>query len=216
MNMNNPISYTLETVNPKAGKSWVTFTVVNQDDCPLHQLNVQLNSLDTYHLTVTGTGSFIAELHPGDKVTIPFQIEATGSARVYLSIDGTREAKLFTWESPAVVLNVGKQPAVLESLFVMKKPYLLIGEKIKCEATVRGLFDEDTHLRLEFWTETPSTIFKQLDEVAITQVRAGEIQYYAAETIPDEQGIYHIYAYLYDGLTRIGKETETVFAQPVI
>lgn len=211
-----PIEYTLSTTQPKAGKSWITVTLQNVGTSPLSQINVQLNSLDTYHLTVYTTGSYIEMLNPGEKISLPFQILATGGARVYLSVDGTQDKQAFSWESPSTFLRAEQQPAELESLFVMTKPYLLIGEKIECEATVGGLLDEGVSLRLEFWAEKPTQIFEPFGETMTKALAAGEIGYYKAEMIPDEEGLYTIYAYLYDGIRRIDKKTATLFAKAIL
>lgn len=51
------------------------------------------------------------------------------------------------------------------------------------------------------------------EELAIIETKelgAGEEATYSAEVTPEEKGLYTIYAYLYDGIRRIGREVEYV------
>ena len=77
------------------------------------------------------------------------------------------------------------------------------------EATLQGATESDG-LRLEFWAETPSEEFVELGTVEPKNLVAGEEVRYAVEMMPQHEGKYTIYAYLYDGAKRIGHELEHI------
>lgn len=109
-------------------------------------------------------------------------------------------------------MTVQGDVAELSSLFAMTEPYPLRGQKLRIEATIRGLADSEG-LRLEFWADAPSGEFKELSTVETKPLNAGEEIRYSAEIMPEEEGLYTIYAYLYDGVRRIGRQVEHVYVR---
>ena len=77
------------------------------------------------------------------------------------------------------------------------------------EATLQGA-TESEDLRLEFWAETPREELVELGTVEPKDLVAGEEVRYAVEITPKHEGMYTLYAYLYDGARRIGHELEHV------
>jgi hypothetical protein len=191
------------------GWRWLSLTLENVSTEPLTALDVQLNSVDTYNMRAVGTGSYIDRLDPGERRVEAFQIAANGTAGIYISVDGLRGSTHFHWESPTLLVTVGRQVANLVSFFAMTAPYPPLGEKILCEATIRGL-SESSGLQLEFWAETPGGEFESLGEVETKPLAAAEEALYAVEFTPEEEGLYTLYAYLYDDIRRLGRETERV------
>ena len=94
----------------------------------------------------------------------------------------------------------------------MTEPYPHLGERIRFEAILQGSSDSE-RLRLEFWAETPSGEFMELVKVETETLSAGEQAQYSAEIVPEQEGMYTIYAYLYDGAKRIGHELERVYVK---
>jgi hypothetical protein len=175
-------------------------------------LDVQINSLDSYNLRAMGTGAYITQLAANEERVHPFQVAANLTASVYVSIDGMRDSEPFHWESPTNLIGVGKDLAELVSLFAMSEPYPPAGQKVRCEATVRGL-TETPGLRLEFWVDTPAGDFEDLGEIETKSLGAGEEAVYAAEFLPEVEGLYTVYAYLFDGIRSIGRWTEHVLVR---
>jgi len=204
-----PIQYETKPKTIPTGRNWLTITVRNVGAEPLTALDVRLNSLDAYSIGVYGSGSYIAALQPDEERVIPFQVEANMTTSIYISADGWKGGDPFYWESPAIRITVGEQAAELARLFVMAKPYPAVGERIRLEATVRTLRSSEG-LVLEFWADTPGGEFKELARVETQKLPAGEETSYTAEITVDEEGLYTLYAYLYDGIRRIGRETDTV------
>jgi len=95
----------------------------------------------------------------------------------------------------------------------MTEPYPNVRETVRCEATVRGLA-QSAGLTLEFWVEEPDGTFEEMGTVETRALGAGDTATYTAEMTVDEEGVYTVYAYLYDGVKRIGREIEHVFARP--
>jgi hypothetical protein len=207
-----PIEYDLNPTSVEPGWRWLILTLRNIGSESLTGLDVQLNSLDSYNLRAMGTGAYIAELGPNQERVHPFQVAANLTANVYVSVDGLQDSELFHWESPTTLIGVGKDLAELAGLFAMSEPYPPVGQKVRCEATVRGL-TESPGLRLEFWVDTPAGEFDAIGEVETKRLGAGEEATYAAEFMPDEEGLYTVYAYLFDGIRRIGRRTEHVLVR---
>ena len=101
---------------------------------------------------------------------------------------------------------------MVRQLPIAAEPYSLIGEKIRIESTVRGL-TESEGLKLEFWADTPSGAFEELAIVETKPLSVAEEATYSAEITPDEEGLYTVYAYLYDNARRIGREVEYVYVR---
>lgn len=207
-----PIEYELAPRNVSTGMRWLTLRLKNVGETNLIGLEVKLNSLDAYDIYVYGTGSYVASLKPGQEEIVPFQTLATATGRVYTSLDGWQGAALFHWESPRISLKVGEDVAELVSLFALTQPYTHQSEQIRFEAVLRGS-SQSERLRLEFWAETPSGAFIELGKVETQTLSENEQASYSAEITPEEEGMYTLYAYLYDGARRIGHELEQVYVQ---
>jgi hypothetical protein len=207
-----PLEFELNPDSMDAGRHWVTLRLRNIGAQDLTGLDITLNSLDAYSISVLGTGSYIAVLKPNEEREIPFQVSANRTGSLYVAIDGWKDGGRFHWESPGMPVTVGAEAAELVSLFAMTEPYSLVGERIRCEATVRGLTQSEG-LSLEFWADTPGGEFEELAIVQTKELSPGEEATYSAEITPDEDGLYTIYAYLYDGVRRIGREVEYVYVR---
>jgi len=205
-----PIEYDLSPDTIPAGRRWVTLRIKNVGSDILTGLDVRLNSLDAYSVSVYGTGSYVSSLAPGEERLLPFQVSANTTASLYASLDGWREGEAFHWESPAIMLTVGQETAELVSLFAMTEPYPALKTTIRCEAAVRGLAESEG-LTVEFWADTPSGDFEELASVEVKELTEGEVARYSAEITVEEKGSYTVYAYLYDGVRRIGRKIEHIY-----
>jgi len=212
MGIRYPLEYEIEPDSMLTGTRWVTVNLKNIGTEDLTGLDVNLNSFDTYSISVFGTGRYIAFLGEGDERLLTFQVSANYSTSLYISIDGWKEGKSFHWESPYIPVTVGKEPAELASLFAMTEPYPGLKERVSVEATVRGLAQTEG-LNLEFWATTPSGKFEELASVETKSLSPDEEVTYSAEITPEEKGMHTIYAYLYDDGRRIARETEYVYAR---
>ena len=209
MPFKHPIAYSLNPKKVDPGMRWVGLTLENVGDEDLTSLDVKLNSFDTYSLNVQGTGLFLVALTPGEQVTRAFQISASLTDRVYVSLDGFRDGERFHWESPGVRVTVGDAVAELVSLFAMTEPYPPPGKTIRCEATIRGL-DNAEHLVLESWVRAPSGTF-DFSTIEVGPISPGKEVTREFEVTPEEEGSYTVYAYLYDGYDRIGHEVDQIY-----
>jgi len=213
-----PIEYELSPSEIDVGSNWVTLKLKNIGRELLRGLDIQLHSLDTYQLTVYGTGLFgaghyLPALRPnGEEEELAFRVNAVGSANVYLTIKAQRAGRYFTWASGWTNLKVGEDKAEIGRLLVLSNPYTAIGKTISAEATIKGL-KESTGLRLEFWVEPPSGVSEEQATIEIKDLPVGEEARYTVEFTPMDAGYYTIYAYLYDGWRRIGYKTEGLYAR---
>jgi hypothetical protein len=200
------------------GNNWVTLKLKNIGSETLKELDVQLHSLDTYNLTVYGTGLFgegryLPSLESCEEREVYLKVNAVGSSNVYITIKARKDGTSWWWESGRMNLRVSEEKAEIGRLLVLSNPYTIIGKTISAEATIKGL-RESTGLKLEFWVDTPvGGNFEEQATIDIKDLPVGEEARYTAEFTPKETGYYTIYAYLYDGWRRIGSETETIYAQ---
>jgi len=203
-----PLEYEISPKSVRVGRSWLTVSLKNVSQDPLTGLNVRLNSLDTYAISVLEDTKYVSKLGPGEGEEVHLQVEGQQSGGIYVSVDGRWAGEPYHWESPSRRLAVGDQVAELVSVFVLSEPHPRAGEGVGIEATLRGL-TLSSGLILEFWVETPSGESMSVDKTATDTLNPGEAQTYKAdEFVPEQEGIYVIHAYLFDGTTRIGHATD--------
>jgi len=212
-----PFNYELNPSELDIGSNWVTLKLKNISSRALRYLDIQLHSVDTYNLTVYGTGLFgaghyLPNLESDEEKDFVFRVNAVGSANVYVTIKALDNEGNFMWESGWTNLRVSEEKAEIERLLVLSNPYTKIGETISAEATIKGL-KESTGLKLEFWVEAPIGKSEEQASIDIKDLPIGEEARYTVEFTPKQMGYYTIYAYLYDGWKRIDYKTESIFAR---
>ncbi len=211
-----PIQYELNPTDVHEGINWVTLKLKNIETKTLKELDVQMHSVNPFNLLVYGQGllwgQYISELGPLKGVELLFRVDASGSADVYVTIEGRKDGDYFWWESSWMTLQLIGEKARINSLLVLSNPYTAVGKTIISEATVEGL-RKDGGLKLEFWVEPPSGKNERQSTIDITDLPVGEKTQYKVEVIPQEEGLYTIYAYLFDGQKQIDSMTETIYAQ---
>jgi len=210
MTIRYPIQYEISPKSIAAGTRWVTVRLENIGIQDLTGLSVRLNSLDEYSLRVRKEGTYVDLLAEGEEKELPFQIEADLTGEVYVTIDGYQdEAEPFHWESPGVLITVGRDLAELVRVVSLAEPYPRLGETIEVEAVVRGL-ELSNNLVVEIWAETPSGTLLSLDKMGLGELDAGEEKRRSVEIKLDEEGIYTFHAYLFNVNRRIGHRVEFV------
>ena len=209
MPIHKPIAYELKPKIVKQGLSWVTLSLINVGAEDLRHLDIKLNTLDTYSIEIHETGAYLDVLRVDEKKQIPFQITANARGRVYATVDGWHDGEPFHWESPALPIKLGRAVAEIESFFALTAPYPLQGEPLTCEATLRGR-GTSRNLVIEFWAETPTGKNLSLDKQGTDLLAMGETDTYTVEFTPEEEGIYVLHAYLFDGGERIDHQTDAI------
>ena len=210
-----PMEYEVTPAVIDKGINWVKLKLKNIGNETIKELDIQLHSLDTYNLTVYGTGLFgaghyLQELGSYKEKEFVFRVNALGPANVYATIKAHKDGKYFWWESGWTDISLSEGKAEIGRLLVLSNPYTQIG-KTKAEATIKGL-QKSTGLKLEFWVETPSGKSEEQATIELKDLPVREEARYSAEFTPKESGYYTIYAYLYDGWQRIGYKTESIYA----
>ena len=206
------IQYDMNPKNIDVGARWLALTLRNIGPEDLTLLDVRLNSLDAYSISVYGTGEYISAFKPNEEHMLAFNVMANSTGSLYITLDGRRDERPFHWESPGILVRVGKATAELKSLFALTEPYPRQGEAIRCEATLRGLAASEG-MPLEFWAASPSGEFKELAIMKTEELHAGEEDRYKTEMTPVEEGLHTIYAYLHDDGRRIGYQVEHVYVR---
>jgi len=211
-----PIQYELNPTDVNEGINWVTLKLKNIEPKTLRELDVQMHSVNPFNLLVYGPGllggQYISELGPLKGTELLFRVDARGSADVYVTIEGRKDGDYFWWESSWMTLQLNGEKARITSLLVVSNPYTAVGKTIVAEATVESL-RKDGGLKLEFWVETPSGKNEKQSTIDITDLAVGDKTPYKVEVTPQEEGLYTIYAYLFDGSKQIDSMTETIYAQ---
>jgi hypothetical protein len=209
-----PFEYEVTTEHIEKGTNWLTLRLKNISKETLKGLDIQLHSLDTYYLTIYGTGFYRMRLESNkEEKDLVFQLNVLGSADAYVTIRTRMEyGEYFLWESGRIHIYLDEEKAELERLAVLSHPYTTIGKTLSAEATIKGL-KNGAGLSVEFWVETPSGKFQEQAKIDIKELAAGEESRYTAEFTPYETGDYTVHAYLFDGPKRIGYKTDIIYAQ---
>ena len=212
-----PFDYEVIPTEIHTGTNWVTLNLKNIGRETLRDLDIQLHSLDTYNLTVYGTGLFgagqyLPELESNKAKELVFRVNAIGSADIYATVTGRKDGEYFWWESGWTSITVANEKAEIERLLVLSNPYTVIGKTISAEVAIKGL-RKGTGLKLEFWVETQFGKSELQATMDIKDLPVGEEALYSAQFTPKETGVYTVYAYLYDGWKRIGRKTGFVYAK---
>ena len=116
MAFKKPFEYELSPREIDPGTRWITLRLKNVGDQPIKSLDLRLNSLDTYSISVQGLGRFWGLLAPGEEMEFPFQVIADSHGRLYGSVDGWQDGERFHWESPGMPVSVGGAAAELISV----------------------------------------------------------------------------------------------------
>jgi hypothetical protein len=205
-----PIAYELSPQRTAKGSRWLSVRLRNVGSEELTELDVNLHSLDTYNLSVAGSGKLVPRLLPETEERLDFRVVATATNSLYITIDGFREGEPFHWESPDLWVRIGEETAELASIFAVTEPYLKQHQSVRCRVTVRGLAPSEG-LRLEVAADTPSGEVEELAVVSTRPLEAGDVDQYEFDVTVEERGAYTLYAYLYEGERRIGRKVEHVY-----
>jgi len=173
LKIRHPIEFEIIPEKIDRGTKWVTLRVKNLSDYTITNLDLKLNSRDSFALETMSSGKYVFKLKPKQEELIPFQVQAIATTDVYVTINGYQNGGFFYVESPDMPIRVTDQPADLRSMFVMTEPYPPLEETLKCEANIVGL-EKTGELDLEFWADTPSGRFEQLGEIKTKSLTAGE------------------------------------------
>jgi hypothetical protein len=207
-----PFEFEVVTKEIDAGIQWLTLRLKNIGDETVRSLEVKLYSLDTYGISILGTGNYIFSLNPDEEVFQAFQVSANATTDLYASVSGFKGTERFWVDSPWATIKVGKEVAELESMFALTEPYTLIGKVVKVEARVKGLKDSKG-LDLEFSVDLPSGKSKKLEKIEIKELSAGQEARYTTEITPKESGFFTVHAYLYHHWKRIGHRTDNLWVE---
>jgi hypothetical protein len=96
----------------------------------------------------------------------------------------------------------------------LSHPYTTIGKPIEAEAVIEGVAGGKS-LDLQFWVDTPSGSFDKIADVETKVLDEGEEVKYSAEITPEEDGLYEIFAYLYDEQKMLGRKSNTILVSKV-
>ena len=136
-----PFEYEVTAEQIEKGTNWLTLRLKNISKETLRGLDIQLHSLDTYYLTVYGTGFYRMYL-PSDKEEkdLVFQVNVLGSADVYLTVRARKEGgDYFLWESGWTHISLDEEKAELERLVVLSHPYTTDWKDPLCRGNRQGL-----------------------------------------------------------------------------
>ncbi len=161
----------------------------------MKKVDIRPHSLDTLHLTITGTGKYLEDLKPNETEVVPFQVITYGTANIYTTIKAHKNGTPLHGEFPEMTIKVKEEKAELENLFVLTYPYTQLEYTLEAEVTILGLRHSEGFI-LEFWVKTPKGAFEELARIQIKELSAGEQVRYTTEFTTKKIGSYTIHAYL--------------------
>ena len=207
MTYNPPFEYSLTPEIVEPGTKWISVHLKNMGREPMMNMDVRLIYNDPLRIRALDRGGYINMLNPGEERVVPVQIEANQGGWVYLHIEYWLDDELLYWESPNVWIKVSRDPARMMTLFSIKGPQVNIDTEVPVEATVVADLPSDS-LRIDFWIETAEGRFESFHTLDIKPIDAGEIRTITTEFTPEEEGLYSIYAYLFNGNRRLDRVIE--------
>ena len=146
----------ISPVKIERGTKWISVNLKNISDKPLDRLEVSLHAIEPYFLSVVRPDSYISKMEDGGIESIPFQIGARESGKVYLTVTGYQEGKEFYWDSAPVKIRVKEEIAEIKNVLVLSKPKVKKHKLIDAEATVRTYSPDHSYV-LKFWLNSPSS-----------------------------------------------------------
>jgi len=203
-----PVIVKLEPREISRGRSQVSLKIKNVGEEEIETLEVGLSSLNQSLLEVQDSLKWLSNIQPDETAIVPFDISAFSSARVYIKIFGYVDNDRFSWESPGIRLKVGDEVAEIDNLLIKGDANQKVGQRVEAEATIRGL-KPDSKISLDYWVNMPNEVFTHLGEVSI-EVNEIDIVKSRIEFTPESEGLYTVYAYLYDGLRQIDRDIDKV------
>ncbi len=206
-----PFEFDITPDKIMTGTHWVTVHLKNLSKDTINNIEIKLHSIDPYFVSVLGTGKYIPEILPSEKKTMPFQLDATISTELFVTIDGVRAEEDFFWDSPTIEIDVGVTSARLRNVIAMTHPHVMLDDTIEAEAIVEGI-EGGEDLNLTFWMDAPSS-HKKIGSGDIGSMDPGEVARKSIEVTPQEPGMHKIITYLYEGTKYIGKKTETIWVK---
>jgi hypothetical protein len=69
------------------GSHWMTLRLKNESQESLHNLDIKMHSLDSFHISFRNPNEYIHHLKPEEERYLYFQVEATATTSIYVSID---------------------------------------------------------------------------------------------------------------------------------
>ena len=207
-----PIEYELDPGTLEKGIQWITLRLKNVGDVSLHSLDIKMHSADSLQISFRSSSDYIYRLTSDEETYLHFQADVHGTTALYISIRYFKEGGSFHWDSPWIREQVHGEVAELEGILV-SNPYGIIGRELEVEATVKGL-GNSSGLDLHFWADTPSGNYEDdLARIKTKSLSNGEEASYTAKITPKEEGLYTVYASLYDNNRRIGREFDTIWVE---
>lgn len=207
MAYNPPFEYYIRPETVESGTHWISVHLKNTKNKPMMNMDVRLISNDPLRIRSLDRGGYINMLNPGEERVVPVQIETNQGAWVYLHVEYWLDDELFYWESPNIWIKVRRDPARIMTLFSVKGPHMRAGEPVPVEATLVANLPAES-LRLDLWIETADERFESFESMDVESLDAGEVKTITTEFTPEEDGLYSVYAYLFDGNRRLDRMIE--------
>jgi len=209
MPIKDNIRYEINPREIEEGRKWVTVTLENNFLDRIMAVSIELYSTDSMAINVIGSGEFVPLLEHNEETIIPFQLVASKTTELYITVEGTKDGTPFYWVSPFMTIQVGAPVAEIASLFVLTEPYPILTKELEAEATIIAN-TRVVDLRARFWVDTPRGEYLQVSEDRIFSMEKDEVETVSATYLTDEEGLHRFYVYLYDGTELLDKETDTV------
>ena len=206
------IEYEIRPEILSSGERWLTLKLKNTGTEILYNADIRLNSLDTYGLEIEQSSSFIPEMKTNEEKFLFFKIRISATTPVYITINGIKEDTPFYWESPSIKVYLSEDSAELVSLFAQRNEHILVGDSIKCEATVKSKIPSKDII-LDIWTESPEGLVEDIETIGVDELEAKKTKKYVIKFSPNTEGIYTVHAELFDGVKRISKRVDQVFVE---
>ena len=210
MAIRREIEYDVRPRTLNAGQRWLSISIKNIGATTLSNIDVRLNSLDTYGLEVPQGSLFLPLLAPGEERELSYNTRMVATTSVYITMSGMKGEEGFYWESAPIRIQLATDVAEVVSVFAQRKDNILVGDTINCEATVKARTSFPGPLTLDVWAESPDGQVEEIKTLSVESMPPKKTEKYKVTFSPGESGLYSIHAELYNNLERISKQEDIV------
>lgn len=165
--------------------------------------------MNPFFLSILGSGTFVSKLNENETRTLPFQINAEATERIYVTVSGERNGVYLYWDSPPILISVGDEVPRLKRVFILTHPYIAKGTTIEAEAVIQAIRG-GKELDLTFWLDSPSS-YEFIGETTTKKLEPSEEIRYSVEISPKEDGVHEVFVYLFDGTRLVGKDSDAIW-----
>ena len=206
------IDFELSPKKLKRGNNDVTVKLRNMGLGDIDDARLTLKPLDINSVTISDPVKEIPCLKNGEAAMMSFRVEAAASGGFYMSIDGKRDGKSVHYDTHVEGEDTGEKAAGITGISAETGVYEPPGNKFYFKIILKG-YTSSKGLMISNHVELPDGDTEVMEDIFVEELKEGEEKIITAFIVPEIEGPYTVYSYLYNGNTVIDRAAEKIFIQ---